>query len=218
MDLKKERRKMTDRVLLKAITAGLYIGIAGLVYLSVEQRIVGAFLFSTGLLMVVAKGYFLYTGKIGYLLPYQKGFGKMILLTLLGNFMGIATVGILFLFTGKTDIVSLAETIVTTKLAIRPLQSLILAIFCGMLMYTGVHGYKSIDNPIIKVLIVILSVMIFILAGFEHSIANLLYLVLAKAFTIKALIYVLIWVIGNLIGAVVLNLAEEKLKIQNSEA
>jgi nitrite transporter NirC len=60
--------------------------------------------------------------------------------------------------------------------------------------------------------------MIFILAGFEHSIANLLYLVLAKAFTIKALIYVLIWVIGNLIGAVVLNLAEEKLKIQNSEA
>ncbi len=202
---------MKERVFLKAIMAGLYIGIAGLVYLSVSNKIVGSFLFSTGLLMVVAKGYFLYTGKIGYLLPYQKGFIKMILMTILGNFVGIALVGVLFLFTGKSEVVQMSEQIMVTKLAFGPLQALILAIFCGMLMYTGVHGYKSIENPIIKVLIVILAVMIFILAGFEHSIANLLYVVLARSFTTKTIIYVILWVLGNLIGAVALNLVEEKL-------
>lgn len=202
---------MKERVFLKAIMAGLYIGIAGLVYLSVSNKIVGSFLFSTGLLMVVAKGYFLYTGKIGYLLPYQKGFIKMILMTILGNFVGIALVGVLFLFTGKFEVVQMSEQIMVTKLAFGPLQALILAIFCGMLMYTGVHGYKSIENPIIKVLIVILAVMIFILAGFEHSIANLLYIVLARSFTTKTIIYVILWVLGNLIGAVALNLVEEKL-------
>lgn len=211
MDLKKEKNRMKDHIFLKAIMAGLYIGIAGLVFLSVSNKIVGSFLFSTGLLMVVAKGYSLYTGKIGYLLPYQKGFIKMILQTILGNFLGIAIVGILFLFTGKSEIIELSEQLMVTKLAFGPLQSLILAIFCGMLMYTGVHGFKSIENPIIKVLVVILSVMIFILAGFEHSIANLLYVVLSRSFGPKALIYVLIWIIGNLIGAVFLNLVEVKL-------
>jgi nitrite transporter NirC len=209
---------MGNRIFIKAIMAGLYIGIAGLVYLSVSNKIVGSFLFSTGLLMVVSKGYFLYTGKIGYLLPYEKGFTKMILLTILGNFVGIASVGILILFTGKQDMILLSETLVTNKLAYGPIQALASAIFCGMLMYTGVHGYKSIENPIIKVLIVILSVMIFILAGFEHSIANLLYVVLARAFRLKTLIYVLIWLFGNLIGAVILNLFEEKIKPQVNNA
>ncbi|MBN2268909.1 MAG: formate/nitrite transporter family protein [Acholeplasmataceae bacterium] len=204
---------MKERIFLKAIMAGLYIGIAGLVYLSVSNKIVGSFLFSTGLLMVVAKGYFLYTGKIGYLLPYQKGFIRMILLTILGNFVGIALVGVLFLFTGKTEVVQLSEQIMIAKLTFGPLQTLILAIFCGMLMYTGVHGYKSIENPIIKVLIVILAVMIFILAGFEHSIANLLYVVLARSFTFQTILYVILWILGNLIGAVALNLVEEKLNL-----
>ncbi len=215
---KRIRRIMGNRIFIKAIMAGLYIGIAGLVYLSVSNKIVGSFLFSTGLLMVVSKGYFLYTGKIGYLLPYEKGFTKMILLTILGNFVGIASVGILILFTGKQDMILLSETLVTNKLAYGPIQALASAIFCGMLMYTGVHGYKSIENPIIKVLIVILSVMIFILAGFEHSIANLLYVVLARAFRLKTLIYVLIWLFGNLIGAVILNLFEEKIKPQVNNA
>lgn len=218
MVLKRIRRIMGNRIFIKAIMAGLYIGIAGLVYLSVSNKIVGSFLFSTGLLMVVSKGYFLYTGKIGYLLPYEKGFTKMILLTILGNFVGIASVGILILFTGKQDMILLSETLVTNKLAYGPIQALASAIFCGMLMYTGVHGYKSIENPIIKVLIVILSVMIFILAGFEHSIANLLYVVLARAFRLKTLIYVLIWLFGNLIGAVILNLFEEKIKPQVNNA
>lgn len=209
---------MGNRIFIKAIMAGLYIGIAGLVYLSVSNKIVGSFLFGTGLLMVVSKGYFLYTGKIGYLLPYEKGFTKMILLTILGNVVGIASVGILFLFTGKQDMILLSETLVINKLAYGPIQALASAIFCGMLMYTGVHGYKSIENPIIKVLIVILSVMIFILAGFEHSIANLLYVVLARAFRLKTLIYVLIWLFGNLIGAVILNLFEEKIKPQVNNA
>lgn len=211
MDSKKGLRKMTDRIFLRAIMAGVYIGIAGLVYLSVNNHIIGAFLFSTGLLMVVAKGYFLYTGKIGYLLPYKKGYMKIILMTLIGNFVGIASVGLLFLLSGKADIILSSEQLMFTKLAQGPLKSLVLAIFCGMLMYTGVHGYKSIENPIIKVLIVILSVVIFILVGFEHSIANLLYVVLARSFTIKTLLYVFIWVVGNMIGAVVLNLIEEKL-------
>ena len=64
---KKDLKKYVD-FLLKGIYAGLMIGIGGTVYLSVENTIIGSFLFSIGLLMICMYGMNLYTGKIGYIL------------------------------------------------------------------------------------------------------------------------------------------------------
>ena len=51
---------------IKAVYAGFMIGLGGIVYLSVENKIAGSVLFSFGLLTIVAQGFFLYTGKIGF--------------------------------------------------------------------------------------------------------------------------------------------------------
>ena len=211
MHLKKESN-LTNWVLLRAILAGVYIGIAGLAYLSVDTKIVGSLLFSAGLLLVVTKGYNLYTGKIGYLLPYEKGFMKMIVLTMIGNIIGIFFIGILFLLARQTDINSNAEALIQLKLAKGPVQTFVLSIFCGMLMYTGVHGYKTIEHEGIRMIIVVFSVMIFILAGFEHSIANLLYIVVGRSITLKSVIYFILWALGNMVGAVSLNVMEHKIR------
>ncbi len=201
-----------SQVFLKAVMAGLFIGIAGLVFLSVENKTLGALLFSFGLLMVVSKGYFLYTGKVGYALPYQKGYLKVLLKTLLGNIIGIGAVGLLFQLSGMTEVIASAEMLFISKLSKTWYEAFILAIFCGMLMYVGVNGYKKYDNPLLKVLIVIFAVVIFILAKFEHSIANLLYLFLGNHYSMISLVYVLIWILGNAFGAILLNVVEEKLK------
>ena len=52
--------------LVKAVYAGFMIGVGGVVYLALENKIVGALLFSFGLLTIVNQGFFLYTGKIGF--------------------------------------------------------------------------------------------------------------------------------------------------------
>jgi nitrite transporter NirC len=200
-----------NHIILRAVMAGLFIGIAGLIFLSVENKTLGALLFSFGLLMVVSKGYFLYTGKVGYALPYQKGYLSVLLKTLLGNIIGIGAVGLMFQLSGMTEVIASAEMIFVSKLSKTWYESFILAIFCGMLMYVGVNGYKKYDNPILKVLIVIFAVVIFILAKFEHSIANLLYLFLGNHFTLASLLYVMIWMIGNALGAILLNLVDERL-------
>lgn len=202
------------KVVIKAILAGIFIGIAGLIYLSVEDKTIGAILFSFGLLMVVSKGYFLYTGKVGYLLPYEKGYLLVLLKTILGNIVGIGAVGLIYRFSGQTLVIEAAHSLAIIKLEKTWYQALILSIFCGMMMYVGVQSYKTMAIDVLKVLMVVLAVTIFILSKFEHSIANLLYLFLGNVWSLKAVLYILIWMIGNGIGAVMLNLFEVKLTNQ----
>jgi nitrite transporter NirC len=197
-----------NSIFAKACLAGLFIGIAGLIYLSVENKVIGAILFSFGLLMVVTKGYYLYTGKVGYLLPYTKGYLVVLLKTLLGNIVGIGFVGLLFRFAGIQSVIDAAETLSLAKLDHLWYETLILAIFCGMMMYVGVQGYKAMKLDIMKVLIVILAVTIFILSKFEHSIANMLYFFLGNTWSLQAILFTSLWTVGNGIGAVILNLLE----------
>jgi formate transporter len=200
-----------QHVFIKAIMAGLFIGIAGLIYLSVDNKVLGALLFSFGLLMVVSKGYYLYTGKVGYAVPYEKGYFIVLLKTLAGNIVGIVTVGLLFRFSGMDTVIEQANTILTSKLSNLWYETLILSIFCGMMMYVGVEGYRKMEIPLMKILIVIFAVVIFILAKFEHSIANMLYLAISTTFSAKGIFYVLLWIIGNAMGGIILNIAETKL-------
>lgn len=200
-----------ERVMLKAMMAGIFIGIAGLIYLSVESKVLGAVLFSFGLLMVVSKGYYLYTGKVGYLLPYTKGYLIILGKTIIGNLIGISLVGLLFRFSGQDSVINQAVLMVSSKLDRTWYQALVLSIFCGMMMYVGVQGYKAMKLDLLKVLIVIFAVTIFILAKFEHSVANMLYFALGNAWSFKGVLYTVIWIIGNGIGAVFLNLVEVKL-------
>ncbi len=200
-----------ENVLLKAIIAGMYIGIAGLVYLSLDNHIIGAFLFSFGLLVIVTRGYYLYTGKVGYLVPYSKGYLIVILKTLLGNIIGIAVIASLFRLTGISSVVTAGSDLFTLKLGHAWYETLALSIFCGMMMYVAVDSFKNVKHDLAKVIILIFAVMIFILSKFEHSIANMLYFFLGNTYTLKAILYLFLMIIGNAIGAIILNLVEIKL-------
>lgn len=205
MDLK-------NNILLKAIMAGVYIGIAGLVYLSLENHIIGAFLFSFGLLVVVTRDYHLYTGKVGYLFPYSKDYLVLILKTILGNVIGIAIIAFLFRLSGIASVVTTGSDLFALKLDHLWYETLALAIFCGMMMYIAVDSFKHVKHDLAKVVILIFAVMIFILSKFEHSIANMLYFFLSDMYTIKAFLYLALMILGNGIGAVLLNLIEVRLK------
>ena len=64
------------RIFIKAVYAGFMMGIGGIVYLSVENRVVGSLLFSFGLLTIVTQGFYLYTGKIGFVRSEERRVGK----------------------------------------------------------------------------------------------------------------------------------------------
>lgn len=187
---------------MQAVVAGIVIGIGGTVYLSLENRVIGAVLFSIGLYAIVLNSLYLYTGKVGYLAGTKdkKAYGVLLIFTWLGNLVGTALAAAGILLTRVAGIRKTAEEICKVKFADTPVSILILSIFCGMLMYVAVDGFREKENP----LILLFCVSVFILCGFEHCIANMFYFSLAGVWSLKAVGYLLIMTFGNSIGGMLI--------------
>ena len=185
---------------LKAVYAGFAIGIGGIVYLSVEHKIIASLLFSFGLLTIVVQGYNLYTGKIGFV----KQIGELpeMLLIILGNYFGT------LLASAMANAASLnidSRKLVALKLSKSPLQIFLLSVFCGVMMYLAIDNYNKSKH----FLFVIAPIMIFILSGYEHSVADMFYFNLAKSFQLKTFGYIGLMILGNGIGAKVFGLGSQ---------
>lgn len=194
--------KKMGNIFCKAVLAGIAIAIGGIIYLSVENKIIGALLFTVGLYAIVLNGLFLYTGKVGYLVVEKdkKEYLLILLTTWLGNLVGTAIGAFAFLNTRNALVAQNVDIICEAKLDDTPLSIFILAVFCGFLMYIAVDGFKEKGNPII----LFMGVSVFILCGFEHCIANMFYFSLAGAWSGKAFLYLLIMTIGNSVGGILI--------------
>lgn len=192
------------RQLIYGIVAGLGIGIGGTVYLSVENGIVGAFLFGIGLLAVCVFSLQLFTGKIGYLVYNKPSYLIELALTWLGNFLGTFIVGIVIKYTRIFPKLSRVNEIVNVKLNDGVLSIFILSIFCGILMFIAVDVYKNAKEGVIKAIGVFLPVVVFILSGFEHCIADMFYVTLANAWSLHAFFYIIVMTIGNSLGGMII--------------
>ncbi len=185
------------RMFVKAIYAGFMIGIGGIIYLSLDNRVIGSLLFSFGLSTIVVQGFNLYTGKIGFVREWKEL--PDMLLILLGNYVG-AFIPAVMANAAHMDISSVE--LVHKKLDNTPLHIFLLSMFCGVLMYLAIDSYGKTKN----IVFVVAPVMIFMLSGFEHSIANMFYFHLAGAYSLKALLYLLVMAAGNGVGAKVFGL------------
>lgn len=199
--------KENGRIFLKAAAAGITIGIGGAVYLTLENKVIGAVLFGVGLYTIVLNGLFLYTGKVGYLISAKdkKAYILQLIFAWLGNLAGTALAAAAISVTRIRNLGRTAEVICKTKLADTPHSILILAVFCGILMYAAVDGFREKGNP----LILFFCVTVFILCGFEHCIANMFYFSLAGAWSLRAVIYLLLMTLGNSVGGILLPLVKK---------
>ena len=189
------------------------IAIGGTVFLSIENKVIGASLFSIGLFGVLICNLNLYTGKIGYLITnLNLKYIKELIITLIGNFIGACSVGFILRYTRIYDnIYEKSLILANTKLNYNILSIFILSIFCGLLMYYAVNGFKK-QTDFGKYLVVYLGVAVFILCGFEHCIANMYYFSVADIWSLKTLGYTGIMVLGNSIGSFIIPLCNLVIK------
>ena len=201
------------KILFKSFLAGIMIAIGGTVFLSIENKVIGASLFSIGLFGVLIYNLNLYTGKIGYLITnFNLKYIKELIITLIGNFIGACSVGFILRYTRIYDkIYEKSLILANTKLNDNILSIFILSIFCGLLMYYAVSGFKK-QTDFGKYLVVYLGVAVFILCGFEHCIANMYYFSVADIWSLKTLGYTGIMVLGNSIGSFIIPLCNLVIK------
>lgn len=202
LEIKKKGKSFMGKkkMFIKSIYAGIMISIGCIVYLSVENRIVGSLLFSFGLLTIVTQGFYLYTGKIGFVSKIKELLDMLIVV--IGNYIGTFIVAVIAK-TAHLNINSLE--LVNKKLDNHIIHIFILSIFCGVMMYLAIDNYNKSKN----VIFIIMPVMIFILSGFEHSVANMFYFNYAGMYSLKSFCYILVMLIGNGIGAKLFGLKPE---------
>ena len=197
------------RILLRAILAGAMISLGGTIYLVLENKMLGAFLFSIGLFSICVNGYNLYTGKIGYVIDNKPKYLIELLFTLLGNLIGTVSCGyLLFLTRIGNKLRENAEIICNTKLSDNLLSIFILSIFCGIIMYLAVDMYKKVEG-FGRYVGIFMGITVFILAGFEHCVANMYYFSAANMWSWKTILYVLVMVLGNSTGSILLALGNK---------
>lgn len=189
-------------ILLKGVYAGILIALGGSAYLLVENKYLGAFLFSLGLTCILLRDDYLYTGKVCYILQ-NKNIDYIINLIIgfIGNLIGTFLLG-RALALAKPDIITKATTLCETKLDSSVLQIFIKSILCGILIFLSVDLYKEKKTLIPT----FLCISTFILCGFEHSIADLFYLSVGGLFNLRIVIFIFIVAMGNLVGGVLLNI------------
>ncbi len=194
----------------KGIYAGIMIGIGGIAYLAIPNKIVGSCIFSIGLLTVCMYSFNLYTGKIGYILVNKINYIFELLFSLIGNFIGTFLVGNLMRLTRYETYIETAKNIVNTKLDDNIISIFILSIFCGIIMYIAVNNYKKENSDIGKYILIVMGIMAFILCGFEHCVANMFYFSIAGIWSTKVFVYLLIMILGNSVGSIVIAFYDNK--------
>lgn len=174
------------RMLLLGIFAGMFIGLAGAGATFGNfygGKIAGACIFTAGLAMVVVAGSELFTGNnlmLMALFDGKIGLAKMLknwFFVFIGNLIGAILVATLVSLSGLFD--PIAETIVntaTTKASLGLAEAFFRGVLCNFLVCIAVWMSFAASSVGGKIAAVFWPVMLFVLCGFEHSIANMFYI------------------------------------------
>lgn len=174
----------------KSIIAGILIGLGVIINTLSTSPELGAMFFSFGLLTIIKLGIPLYTGRIGFY-DLSKEKTKNLFIILIGNLFGIINCIFLYSFS-NTDFLNILMTKANIKFEKDFLTMLVAGIFCGSLIHFAVKTKNQI--------ITILAIMIFILIGAEHCIADFPYL-LATTNPLNWLKFLGV-IMGNSLGAI----------------
>ena len=185
------------KTIFEGCCAGAAIMMGCSVYLACGNTYVGAVLFSVALLCICMQGYALFTGKVGYVVnDHSKKSLLELLGCLIGNALSTFLLGRLFAC-GLPALAEKAATLCAAKFEQLPLQTLIRAIGCGILMYLAVNIFREKKSA----LGILFCIPAFILSGFEHSIADMGYCAFGGAFSLR---FILLVLAGNALGSMLL--------------
>lgn len=187
----------------QAILAGLCISIGGFIYLSMDDKVVGAFLFSLGLLTICSNGYALFTGKVCFARSFYDI--KYLAIIWFGNFLSCIGVGCVARIV-KPQLIQKASEICATKLS-EGWTVIPLGIMCNILIYFAVREFNTYQD-FQRCLIVVMCIMTFILCGFEHCIANMFYFTVSGNISLS---YLIINTFGNAVGGILIHQVHVKL-------
>lgn len=183
------------KMFILAMMAGMFIAMAGVgastASCTVENaslgKLVGAAVFPGGLAMVLIAGSELFTGNTLLIIPLMEkevslaGVLKNWVVVYIGNLVGSMIVSAICVWGGQVGLFSnglavSAMATATAKCSMPFMQALIKGIGCNFLVCIAVWMSFAAKDIAGKFFALYLPILIFVVAGFEHSIANMYYI------------------------------------------
>lgn len=216
------------RYLSRAAMAGAFIMVGSLLsslcaaWFYVEQpglaKLLGAFTFSAALILIVLLGGELFTGAnfvMGVSLYESRvslsGALRIWIFCYTGNFIGIFLLALLIAGSGASGQMLSAYLALTVpaKLSGSWYALLLKGVMCNFLVCIGVFAGFRLKSEAGKCIAITAVITTFVLAGFEHSVANMavfsLYALLVPGADFAGIAWNMVWVtLGNIIGGAVL--------------
>lgn len=198
---------------LMAFCSGVMIGVGGTAFLlSVDRygewgKLIGSLMFSLGILAIVMFEMKLFTGLISDMPEMGAKNWWKLPVCFLGNMLGVLFAAVLVYYSTLSDkVVPQAEALMLPKLnaELWYVKALSSAVFCGFLITLSIGAVKYAPRKGLSTTVgVTFPIIVFAFCGFDHSVANTLYFFFI-GFSGKAVVYVLICVLGNILGGVIL--------------
>ncbi len=217
----------TSAMVYLGILAGMYIGFGGLANTIISQtlgaidpglaKFAGAAVFPVGLMLVVIAGAELFTGNNLMTLAVMN---KKITLSQMfrnwgivwvSNLIGSVLLALIVFYGGVLDgdAGTKAIAIAESKASLDVMVLILRGILCNILVVLAVWMATSAQDIISKIFACWFPIMLFVLCGFEHSVANMYFIpmgmLLGAKVSMGALIKNLVFVtIGNILGGAII--------------
>lgn len=199
--------------ILQGIFAGVAISVggtasllAGALLAGLWGKIVGALLFSLGMYVVISFGLKLFTGMVAGIPTMGVKNWWQLPLCFLANALGAYLFALVASHTFIGETISLqAQTLVTGKLGddLWAIKTFCSAILCGILITFSVWSPRFAPEKKLSASIgVLFPIVVFVFCGFDHSVANVYYLALNGVCTWQVVGYVVLAILGNIVGGV----------------
>lgn len=197
--------KITGNFVARSVYAGFVLAVAGIINLLMENRIAGALFFTIGLTSIFLLQAYLFTGAVGNaIVEHRRGWLPWLLAMLGANLLGSLIGGLLvpYLYQGP-ELIEAAAAAWDAKLSQDGVRVLVSSSFCGFLVYVAWKANtKAGERPVLSWFVVVLCIMIFVLARFEHSIASAFLMFASGSYDLQSWLCLLLLIAGNTIGAV----------------
>ena len=192
------------KTFVSGILGGGCIALGGVAFLSLESNVLGALFFTVGLFTICTMGLNLFTGKVCYVFQRDKTYGVNLPLIWLGNLAGAVLVGLLVQATRSAgNLVERAQGVCAAKLGDSFLSLFVLGILCNIFIYIAVEGFSQNPHQLGKYLSLFFGVMVFILCGYEHCVADMFYFTVAGVWSGDTFLRLIVITLGNAVGGVI---------------
>ncbi|MCD8230469.1 MAG: formate/nitrite transporter family protein [Clostridiales bacterium] len=195
--------KDKGKTFVSAILGGACISFGGIAYLSLDEKVLGALFFTVGLFTICTFGLNLFTGKVCYVFAQDRGYAVNVAVIWAGNLTGTWLVAQMVKLSRLSALVEKAQTMCQVKLEDSFLSLFLLGILCNIFIYIAVEGFKNNPHEVGKYLSLFFGVMVFIICGFEHCVADMFYFSVAGVWSGETLLRLLVISGGNAVGGVI---------------